>query len=596
MKVMLCQTNATIGDVAGNTKILKQGITEALQAKADVVLFPEMVTTGYPPRDLLYRQDIWDQQPIIADMISSILQKENQQLTVIYGGIQEVKFQPYVEGKGHMKLSPKIRYARFNTAYVIDKAYGIRTIHKQLLPCYDVFDETRYFVRGKKSLPLPIVVTNQTVNCDVLICEDIWSSDEDIWSSDGCNAPASYNIDPVSRLEGNGPLFVLNASPYWKGKITTTKELVSSIAKRLKRTVCWCNQIGAHDDIVTGGYSMIAVPTKEHTILRMAKSFAEDTLVATIPNKYGESYELPEEKAQPKFCGKEIEPSDLEMWNIYNALKLHIQDYCRRTGFKTVVLGLSGGIDSALVAAIAADALGGENVIGITMPSKFSSKGSVTDAQALALNLKMPFMEIPIGDIHQCFRDVLLSGGKQEFIKPVTDENIQPRARMTILMATSNDYNALLLTTGNKSEITVGFSTLYGDQAGGLAVISDLWKTEVYELCEFINKYRGEVIPQCTMSKPPSPELCLNQRDTDSLPRYEILDLLLKALIEDEKPMDELMKISGLSKKSVDRIVRLYANSEFKRVQLCIGCKISLKAYGSGRRMPIACKLTRIKF
>jgi NH3-dependent NAD+ synthetase/predicted amidohydrolase len=570
MKVAMCQVNPTIGDLSGNLRIMSQSIESVLQHDVSVILFPEMATTGYPPRDLLYREDMWDQQSVIADEIQGILRRSQKQVTAIYGGIDKVRL-----SNG--------RYARYNAAYIVDPDQ-IRVIHKRLLPCYDVFDETRYFVPETGPLT-PIKLVGVEGNCDILICEDIWNHNFQgvTWQS-----PAPYNIDPVSELKGTGPLFVLNASPFWRGKIKTTIDLLQSVQSKIKRPVLWCNQVGAHDDIVTGGYSMAVGQNG----LYMLKPFAEDMIIVNVmDNKNVVCHPIDIGFRFPSF-GKQIEFQEhFEEWCVYQSLKLHLSDYCRRTGFKDVVLGLSGGIDSALVATIAADVLGSEHVYAITMPSKYSSEGSIKDSEKLAKNLHIRLFNQPIGEIHQSFLDSCLSGGIQKFNNPLTDENIQPRIRMILLMAWSNDHKALLLTTGNKSEISMGYSTLYGDMAGGVAPISDLWKTEVYSLCRFINYYRGEIIPQQIIDKPPSAELRPDQKDTDSLPPYEILDPILESIISNE-PIEKTYEIANGA--NVNKILHQYTISEFKRQQLPIGPKVSLVSYGSGRRIPIAAKVTTI--
>lgn len=583
MKVMMFQVNPTVGDCEGNCDIILSSLEQAIAVNADVALFPEMVTTGYPPRDLLYRQEIWDNQPVIAAKVQRSIRKNNASITAIYGGIEEASL-----ANGH--------YARYNVAYIVD-AKQIRIVRKRLLPCYDVFDETRYFTPGTDPYtPVLIRTSRGVVNCDVLICEDIWNAD---FRGVPWYAPRTYLDDPTRHLCGDGPVFVLNASPFWHGKVATTEQLILDISNRLDRQVFWCNQIGAHDDIVTGGYSMYTYrrdyidltdennKPDNYSIVR-GKAFQTDVIIdqdgAENNNRgWGPDY-------KPAFFGKKIDAADFDIWCSYHALKLHIQDYFRRCGCKQAVFGCSGGVDSALVGVIAADALGAENVTGITMPSKFSSTGSVSDSQKLAANLGIALLEVPIGDIHTAYRTALLDGGKQEFYKPVTDENIQPRVRGNILFAFSNDYGWLVLTTGNKSEITVGYCTLYGDMAGGLGVIGDLWKTEVYDMCHFINKYRPGLIPQDIIDKAPSAELRPDQKDTDSLPPYSTLDPILKALVEEERPVVEVQ--NKYPQVDVFKLWRTYKSQEFKRQQMPPTCKLSARAFGSGRRFPIASNLS----
>ena len=631
MRVMLSQQNPTVGDGDGNWKIMRGAIDRAMEQECDVLLLSEMFTVGYPPRDFLYFQKMWDNQRLIAENVQRQIKRlPKNPLTVIFGGIQQV------DGSCGS-------YSRYNVAYIVD-AYETRTVSKRLLPCYDVFDERRYFVPGKDEDYRPIAIRTRDgkVNCDVLICEDIWNAG---FNGDMGVAPSSYDTDPTNNLKGNGPLFVLNASPFWVGKIQETIDLVDTLVKRLGRSVCWCNQVGAHDDLVFGGYSMVTSPStpdpftgaSKMTHTRLGKLFAEDEFMVVLgeidelhPLTAAEIKTRKEAKEasdgfgvkkvrplpafhklgllMPEYHGKQVERKDFDMWCITQALTLHIKDYCRRCGFKDVILGLSGGIDSAAVAVLAEEALGSENVTAITMPSKYSSDGSVSDSQILADRLKIQLLEIPIKDIHQTCRDSLLSGGKQKFDGPLTDENIQPRARMMILMALSNENGSLLLTTGNKSEISVGYCTLYGDMAGGLAVISDVWKTDVFDLCRFFNKYRGavvgeqgplqgELVPAAIIDKPPSAELRKDQRDDASLPPYETLDHILKIMVENNATLEEvkeqLMREDRHDDmKIAEKIDKLYRIAEYKRSQMPCGPKISKVAFGSGRRRPIASKFT----
>lgn len=581
MKVMMSQVNPTVGDVKNNFNIILGCLDRGIQAGVDVVLLPEMVTTGYPPRDLLYNQEIWDQQSIIADRLYKHLRNTvpiGKKITLIYGGIEQ------------QTLSCG-NYARYNVAYIID-VHNIRVVRKRLLPCYDVFDETRYFSPCKDPVtPIHIRLSNgQTELCDVLICEDIWNAN---YRGAPWRTPASYTEDPTSELKGTGPIFVLNASPFWHGKIEATVNLVDSIASRLKRDVFWCNQVGAHDDIVTGGYSFLLTWRQGSGCIDMLKPFAEDEKI--LPQPLNDTFDHTGlfKPVSNCFIPENFYSPDFDTQCTYQALILHLRDYFRRVGIKTAVIGASGGIDSAVVTALACDALGSENVTTITMPSVFSSEGSISDSEQLAKNLKCRFVKQPIGDIYAAFRKTLLSGGHQKFENPVTDENLQPRIRMALLFAESNNYGQLVLTTGNKSEISMGYFTLGGDGLGGLSVINDLWKTEVYELARFINKqHRGEIIPQSIINKPPSAELKPNQKDTDTLPDYEVLDPILKMLVEENKTVAEVQKL--FPKADVFKINRIYQNAEFKRAQMCIGPKISERSYGSGRRMPIARKLTTL--
>lgn len=614
MDIFLAQVNPCIADLKGNTQIILNTILEANQANADVVLLPEMVTTAYPPRDYLYNDAIWENQRVIAHKVLDTLRGLPRQMTVIYGGLHEVEL---TYGKR----------ARYNAAYIVDPIEGIRVVHKRLLPCYDVFDETRYFAPGEREV-LPVVIHVQgkhgiySQECDVLICEDCWNYKRK--SNVTRMSPVAYDYDPVSEMKGDGPVFILNGSPFWWGKVKTTINLVETIANGTKRPVCWVNQIGAHDDIITGGYSMVSVPielnsyaatTQKRVITRIAKAFAEDRMLVRLEDCQTKmSYLFPGEAGSPTenearlglqmptFHGKKLEEADFEQWCVYQALRLGIVDYCRRArkgkGFSKVALGLSGGIDSAVVAAIAADALQPASVTGIGLPSKYSSEGSLTDAVSLAKSLGINWKVISIARAHEVVRDEFLSGGQQEFNNSVTDENIQPRLRGLFLMAHCNDNDTLLLTTGNKSEISVGYCTLYGDMCGMLAVISDCYKSiNVYPIAKLINKYRPGTIPESTITKPPSAELRPDQKDTDSLPPYEVLDPILYELVENELTPEEVVaKFNGQEKfvaaAVVPRVDGMLCGSEFKRQQMAPGFKVQKRSFGSGRRYPITAKFS----
>lgn len=617
MKVMLGQVNPTVGDLRGNALIIQEQMRIALQNKYDVLVLPELVTVGYPPRDLLYSRRLWDNHPKVIDQLWDFLRSHPQQLTVIFGGL-------------HEQILSGGRTARYNAAWILDRCYGRRVVHKRLLPCYDVFDETRYFTSAvnEPCVPLPIRVSDGThkeydVLCDILICEDIWNfgfnNDNADW------LPSTYTVDPVSELKATGPLFVLNGSPFWRGKIKQTKNLIESICRKIERPVVWCNQVGAHDDIVTGGYSMVSIPVHDPNqppATLMAEAFQVDQIGVQLAdgvcphsnfNPGGNPSDVKTGMIRPSISGRVVDPNDFDNWTILKALCLHMADYKRRCGFKQAVLGLSGGIDSAVVAFIAAAVFGSENVTAIGMPSPHSSEGSVTDAEELAKNLKIHFQIKRIDEVYEAVRKLFLSGGMQKFSNSVTDENIQPRARAMILMAFSNDNDpCLLLTTGNKSEITIGYCTIYGDMCGGLAVISDLPKTQVYSFALFINKYYGKVIPVNTIEKPASAELRPDQKDTDSLPPYNILDPLLYRFVNDDAMPDEIkaemvrtiMSKSGkllddagdldIELRVVDEMYRRYRNSEYKRQQMPPGPKIQRRSFGSGRRMPIAMKFTTV--
>ncbi|MHA2279565.1 MAG: NAD+ synthase [Promethearchaeota archaeon] len=618
MKVMVAQINPTIGDLDGNFKLICGSIAKAAQMRCDVVVLPELATVGYPPRDLLYSAELWKKERRAIERIHEFVLQQAHQITAIVGGL-------------HEEMQTAGRYARYNAAWILDRHFGKRVVHKHLLPCYDVFDETRYFSSGADDpyFPIPIRIVRETrvpyceynVPCDILICEDIWNNE--FCGGEEWMKPATYHIDPLSHVAGRGPLFILNGSPFWIGKIEKTREQLTSIARRIRQPVIWCNQVGAHDDIITGGYSMVALPEdRSNTFgrivsIRQARAFEEDELVVRfarnelhLHSNLNEGRDRKAPLISPAMIGNiEVDvdnPDHWKCWTILKALCLHMADYKRRCGFKRAVLGLSGGIDSAVVAVVAKLVFGSENVMGIAMPSPFSSEGSVKDARALAANLGIGFQVKSITDTYQVVRKLFLSGGKQRFDNSLTDENIQPRVRAMILMAHSNEFDpCLLLTTGNKSEITVGYCTIYGDMCGGLAVISDIWKTELYPLTGFMNYYLDGVIPENTITKPASPELKPDQKDTDSLPPYPLLDPLLRMFVEQEMSPEQVFAsrwfkeqaqtLDMIDSGTVRAMYRKYRIAEFKRQQMPPGPKLQQRSFGSGRRMPIAMKLTTVQ-
>lgn len=575
MKIMIAQVSPSIGDLRHNQSLIKENINAALLDNADVVVFPEMVTTGYPPKDLLYDHYIWISHEKLVKNIEEFILSTKKQITVIFGGIREVK-EPYG------------MFSRYNTAFIIDPIYRTRFVHKKLLPCYDVFDENIYFKPGNEnSTPIPISYRNKdnelkTSYCDVIICEDMWNFQNKgtvPWMS-----PGSYMRDPVSELKGDGPIFIINASPYWENKISRTTEILKDISNTLDRLVVWANQVGGYDDLVFGGYSMFVYGHK----CKRALSFSTDKIFIDVQNF------IPSETIDT--CPfKNIEPEDVENYFLFKALGLGLKDYCARNGFKKIVFGCSGGIDSALVGAIASHYLGGENVTGITMPSDFSSEGSWKDSEDLARNFGFKLLNWNIKNIHHEARLTSLQGSdKIEFKNNVTNENIMPRIRAMLLMSYSNDEGALLVSTGNKSEIACGYFTLYGDSCGGYALLSDVYKTRVYDLARFINKYLDRKIPSNIINKEPSAELALNQKDIDSLPPYSLLDSILKYMIEKNLPKTAIYTIFPNDISSVQKVENLMLKSEHKRSQTPIGPKVTERAFGSGRDIPISKNLNYV--
>lgn len=587
MKIYLCQISPNIGDLKGNVNLIKQEILIGNQNEADVVVFPELATIGYPPRDLLYDHKVWESHEKYVQEIANLINSLKNNITVIFGGLHQVN-------KTHGQ------FARYNAAYIIDKNYGTRIVHKKLLPSYDVFFESLYFTPGEEtSLPIPINFKTpngiETSYCDILICEDMWNFKNR--GSVKHMLANSYSRDPVSELKGDGPIFIVNASPFWSHKVEDTLKILHTISGTLKRNVIWVNQVGGYDELVFGGYSVIY---KANGIFDVCNPFKEDRRLFILDTlEYARTSEI----LQPKnsiyshgFCGLAmpknnigfIDKSDFNTWCILNALKLGLKDYCARNGFSKIVFGCSGGIDSALVGAIASEALGPANVTGITMPSKFSSEGSWKDSERLAKNCGFNLINWNIKNIHDETRHAIFSHEKMQFKRNVTDENLMPRIRALLLMAYSNDEDALLISTGNKSELAVGYCTIYGDMAAGYALLGDVWKTQVYELARFINKHK-EIIPESIINKAPSAELSPNQKDTDTLPPYEQLDPLLIDLIELGNPPHELYEKYG--KLVVDKIVLMYDRSEFKRRQSPPIPKINIRSFGTGRDIPISKKI-----
>lgn len=543
MKIALAQINPTVGDFTGNAAKIIQYSHQARERGAELVLFPELSVCGYPPRDLVEKSAFVTRNREVVEEIA----RQTQGITVICGFVT-----PASEETGKRVM---------NSAAVLREGRISHVQSKRLLPSYDVFDEMRNFAPAAQQQ----LVREHGVPLALTICEDAWN-DKTYWNR------RLYKFDPVEDLIAAGGKIVLNisASPFHVGKRELRCDMLKAIARRRKVPVALVNQVGGNDQLVFDGSSVVFAP--DGRTIAQAKSFEEDLILFDSETLTGDLHE--------QLQGTEE--------TAYQALVVGTRDYVRKCGFKKVIIGLSGGIDSALTAAIAVEALGSENVIGIGMPSEFSSEGSIRDARELAENLGVRFEVIPIKKIYQEYLGALapvFSGLKED----VTEENVQARIRGALLMALSNKFNALVLTTGNKSELGVGYCTLYGDMVGGLAVISDVPKTMVYRLCETINS-RGKVIPESTMTKPPSAELRPDQKDSDSLPPYEVLDLILEDYVEDSKSAAEIARAHGFDVKLVDKVIRLIERSEYKRQQAAPGIKISEKAFGVGRRFPIAVK------
>ena len=538
MKIGILQLNFTVGDFRGNSEKLVSAYERAVREGAELCVGSELGLCGYPPRDLLNRRDFVESHERALREVAKRVGK----VPLLIGGIE--------------KTNQKAGRPLYNTAFLVEKGKTRAVARKILLPTYDVFDEDRYFEAGDKVGSVRIAGKR----VGVTICEDIWN-DEDLWPE------RRYRIDPVRELAKKGMdlLINLSASPWNIGKEKVRYRLLAEVAKREKIPVIQVNQVGGNDELVFDGQSL-GVGAKGGLLAR-GVAFMEDVKVVDIGGK--------EEK--PVWAGDEEQ--------VFQALVLGTRDYLQKCGFQEVVLGLSGGIDSALVAVVAAEALGKDKVLGVAMPSRFSSAGSLADAEALAKRLGIRYQKIPIEDT---FAAMLrsIAPAREGRSGGLTEENLQSRIRGMTLMAISNDSGRLLLTTGNKSEMAVGYCTLYGDMCGALAVIADVPKTLVYQISRWINRER-EIIPKNSIEKAPSAELRPDQKDQDSLPPYEELDRILESYVVNEGSIQGMVK-KGISKVLAEEMVRKIDISEYKRRQAAPGLKVTTKAFGVGRRIPLA--------
>jgi len=539
VKIALAQINTTVGDFAGNGQKIIDSMLRAQAAGAELVVFPELTTTGYPPRDLLLKKGF------VAKNIDLL-----HRLAALSGPTAML-----VGFVGQNNNTPGREVT--NEAALLQNGRIVATRVKSLLPTYDVFDEDRYFEPASRNEP----VTIGSHHCGVTICEDIWN-DEDFWPQ------RRYQANPIAHLiaAGASHIFNISASPWNVGKEKVRFEMLASLARKAKRPVVLCNLVGGNDELVFDGESMAFNGAGE--LIAKGKSFAEDFIIFDTENT------------------APIHPAPVtEEENVYKALVLGLRDYFHKCGFRSAVLGLSGGIDSAVVACLAAAALGAEHVHGVSLPSQFSSQSSLDDARLLAERLGIRYDVIPIQPCFESARRQLHPAfeGRAE---DTTEENLQARLRGVLLMALSNKFGSLLLTTGNKSELAVGYCTLYGDMCGGLAVISDVPKTMVYRLAHWIN-HESEVIPLSSIAKAPSAELRPNQTDQDTLPPYEILDAILDQYVVQGRGIQEILKM-GFSEDAVRKVIRLIDTNEYKRRQAAPGLKVTSKAFGVGRRFPIA--------
>jgi len=543
VKVALGQINTMVGDFVGNTAKILDYSRRAQEAGASLIMFPELSICGYPPRDLVEK--------------STFIQKNSEAL----GRIKHERLPIAIVVGLVTKSNGETGKPAMNSAALVQGGEVKLLQSKMLLPTYDVFDESRNFAPAESQKVIDFC--NRKVA--LTICEDAWN-DKHFWNR------RLYGFDPVEvLLEAGGNLLLnISASPFHVGKRELRHDMLATIAKDHKVAVALVNLVGGNDSVIFDGSSVVLGP--DGRVVAQAKSFEEDLIYFDSETLKGDIHE-------------QTERGDA---SAYAALVLGTRDYVRKCGFSKVIIGLSGGIDSALTAAVAVDAVGRENVVGVGMPGPYSSKGSIDDARALATNLGIRFELISIAEAFEAYRHALqpVFAGLQE---DVTEENLQARIRGAILMAMSNKFGAMVLSTGNKSELAVGYCTLYGDMCGGLAVISDVPKTQVYRLARYVNCER-EVIPLATIEKPPSAELRPNQTDQDSLPPYDVLDAILVDYIEDYKSAEEIARGHGFDLALVKSVMRMVDRNEYKRQQAAVGLKISEKAFGVGRRMPIAAK------
>lgn len=558
MKICLAQINPTVGAFKQNAGKICRLINTARKKGADLIIFPEMCIVGYPPKDLLELSGF-------VDSNLKALEEVKNNVTGISAIVGFVDRNVARRGKN-----------LYNAAAYINNKKIVSRHYKSLLPTYDVFDEDRYF-EPTHSISLAKISGRKF---GISICEDAWGANV-IWQG------KIHHKDPVKSMIRQGAEIIINisASPFTIGKQDVRLKMLASHAKKHNVPIIFVNQIGGNDDLVFDGNSLVI--NKEGVVVDRALSFEEDLLMVEFKGS-----DISVGDSKPRSVGKRTQSSagEDEMESVYKALVLGTRDYVRKCGFKKAVIGLSGGIDSAVTAVIAVRALGKGKVLGVTMPSGFSSKGSVADSKELAKRLGIDFEIIPIKSVYNAYTKTL-SGVFAGLPFDVTEENLQARIRGKILMAISNKYGYLVLTTGNKSELAVGYCTLYGDMCGGLAVISDIPKTMVYDIAEYINR-RKEIIPIDTIEKPPSAELRPDQKDLDSLPPYDILDGVLRAYVEESKDVDDIIEM-GFDETLVKDIIKKVDKNEYKRKQAAPGLKVTSKAFGTGRRMPLAQRYTR---
>jgi NAD+ synthetase len=545
VKIALAQINPTVGDFTGNLEKIVAASRRAAALGARLTVFSELAICGYPPADFLEKPSFLAR---CRSAVDELAEATRDLPTAVLAGVA-------------LPAEGETGKPAVNAAVLLDGGQLLLEQHKRLLPFYDVFDEQRYFAAARSQR----VVELDGVRLAITICEDAWN-DKNFWQRQ------LYKVDPIEELMRQNPAVHVNlsSSPYWHGKRAMRRQMLAAIARRDGIPVLMTNQVGGDDSLLFDGSSLAINAHGE--LIAQAASFEED-LVLVDP------FEAPAIPA----------PEEDDTAAAYHALVLGTRDYVRKCGFHKVLVGLSGGIDSALVAAIAKDALGAENVVAVGMPSPYSSAGSIDDSRLLAANLGIRFEVIQISELFEQYigsLEPLFAGTRPD----TTEENIQSRIRGSLLMALSNKFSALVLTTGNKSEMAVGYCTLYGDMVGALAVIGDLVKTRVYAVCRWLNR-SGEVIPVAILTKPPSAELRPDQKDTDSLPPYEVLDPILEAYVERYETPEHIAQANGFPLELVKQVVHLVERSEYKRQQAAPVLKVTTKSFGMGRRFPIAVKV-----
>lgn len=548
MRIALGQINTTVGDLAGNVDRMAEVAREAARRGAEVAVFPELSVTGYPPRDLVEKESFLSRTAEELHRLAALT--ADLDLTVICGYVGR-------------SSSPTGKHAS-NSAAILERGRMVMRQDKMLLPTYDVFDEARYFVPSERQRICEV----RGRRAALTICEDAWN-DKQLWSR------RLYQRDPVEELlqQGAEVLISINASPYHCDKRSLRGRIFETTAKRYRIPIVYVNQVGGNDQLVFDGSSFAL--GADGRVIAAAKSFEEDLIVVDTAAGTGDH--------NASF------PDECEA--MYAALVLGTRDYIRKCGFEKVLIGLSGGIDSSLTAAIAVDAVGRENVMGVAMPGPYSSDHSLEDARALAEKLGIRFEVIGIHAPYQAFLETL-GPVFQGLPADVTEENLQSRLRGVTLMALSNKFGSLVLTTGNKSELAVGYCTLYGDMCGGLAVISDVPKTLVYQLSRVANRRHGGAIPERVFTKPPSAELRPDQKDSDSLPEYEVLDQILRLYVEESQSARQIAEQTGFDLALVRNVINKVDRNEYKRQQAAPGLKVTTKAFGIGRRFPIAQRFT----